>query len=90
MDVNKDQNMDVKLLTAEELAQLLRTSPAQIYNILSRDDEGIELPKSIRVGRRRLWPESEIKEWISAQLTKQETSAFKAKSQPQPKTINRI
>lgn len=82
--------MDVKLLTAEELAEFLRTSTAQIYNILSRDDEGTELPKSIRVGRRRLWPESEVKAWISAQLTNQEASFCKAKSQPQPKTINRI
>ncbi|MDI4653814.1 MULTISPECIES: AlpA family transcriptional regulator [Pseudoalteromonas] len=82
--------MDEKLLTAEELAKFLRSSPAQIYNILSRDDEGTELPKSIRLGRRRLWPESEVKAWISAQLTNQCETGFSPKSQPQPKTINRI
>jgi len=82
--------MNVKLLTAEELAKLLRTSAAQIYNISSRDDEGIELPRSIRVGRRRLWPESEVEAWISAQLTNQCETGFKPELQPQPKTINRI
>tara|TARA_Y100000034_G_C6899317_1_gene415362 strand:- start:339 stop:611 length:273 start_codon:yes stop_codon:yes gene_type:complete len=90
MDVNKEPNMNVKLLTAEELAKLLRTSAAQIYNISSRDDEGIELPRSIRVGRRRLWPESEVEAWISAQLTNQSETSFKPESQPKPKTINRI
>lgn len=89
-DVNKEANMDEKLYTTEEVANILRTSAAQIHNILSRGYEGIELPKSIRVGRRRLWPESEIKAWISAQLLNTETNGFKPESKPKPKTINRI
>ncbi|CCQ11226.1 hypothetical protein PALB_21030 [Pseudoalteromonas luteoviolacea B = ATCC 29581] len=82
--------MKVKLLTAGELAKLIRTSTAQVYNILSQDPEGTKLPKSIRVGRRRLWPESEIEAWISAQLENQSETGIKPKSHPQPKTINRI
>lgn len=82
--------MDEILYTTEELAKFLRSSVPQIHNLSSLDHDGTKLPKSIRVGRRRLWPESAIKEWISAQLTNQEASACKATSQPQPKTINRI
>ena len=89
-DVNKEANMDEKLYTTEEVANILRTSAAQIHNILSRGYEGTELPKSIRVGRRRLWPESEIKSWISAQLMNKEANEFKSESKPQLKTINRI
>lgn len=82
--------MKTRLFTIDELADVLRNSPAQIYNIISRGGEGKDIPRSIRVGRRRLWPESEIESWISSQLKSENVQKTTALANPEKKTINRI
>lgn len=54
-----------KLLTVEELAQELRVTTGTIRNRLSRGDD---LPPSIRVGRRRLFPSAELEKWLAAMI----------------------
>ena len=52
------------LYTIQELAQTLRLQPGTVRNKLSR---GEDLPRSVRVGRRRLFPEDAVEAWLQAQ-----------------------
>jgi len=52
------------LYTIEELANALRLQPGTVRNKLSR---GEDLPRSVRVGRRRLFPEDAVEAWLQAQ-----------------------
>jgi excisionase family DNA binding protein len=56
------------LYTVHELADTLRLQPGTIRNKLSR---GEDLPRSILVGRRRLFPEDEVETWLRAQEARQ-------------------
>ena len=56
--------MNDVLMTVEELADLLRTSKNQIYNSLSKGSEGIDVPPSIRIGKRRLWLKDSVLSWL--------------------------
>jgi excisionase family DNA binding protein len=48
------------LLTADEMAQLLRTSRQVIYNMVSK----FQLPGVVRVGRRVLFRRGEVLGWL--------------------------
>lgn len=61
-----------KLITAIELASRIRTTPANIYNQLSRGNEGLTIPQSIKIGRRRLWLDSDVISWLETLKAKQE------------------
>lgn len=50
-------------LTVEELAEKLRMSVGTCRNRISRGDE---MPPSLKVGRRRLFPEDSLEDWIKA------------------------
>lgn len=50
------------LLTAKEVADLLRTSRKAIYERLRRD--GASIPGVVRVGRRLLFKAEEISRWL--------------------------
>jgi excisionase family DNA binding protein len=52
------------LYTVQELANTLRLQPGTVRNKLSR---GEDLPRSVRVGRRRLFPEDAVEAWLQAQ-----------------------
>ena len=47
------------LLTREELAEYLRVSPRQLYDL--------KLPDPIKVGRLPRWRSSDIAEWVRLQ-----------------------
>lgn len=49
------------LYTVRELADALHLQPETIRNKLSR---GEDMPRSILVGRRRLFPEDEVESWL--------------------------
>lgn len=55
----------MKLLTTDEVAEMLRTSPNTI-NYWTYQGTG---PKSRKVGRRRLWDEADVLSWVEAQAT---------------------
>jgi excisionase family DNA binding protein len=57
-----------RLYTIQELAQTLRLQPGTVRNKLSR---GEDLPRSVRVGRRRLFPEDAVEAWLQAQEARQ-------------------
>lgn len=50
-----------KLLTIEEVSQRLHIAPGTARNRLNK---GEPMPPSIRVGRRRLFPESDFDVWL--------------------------
>lgn len=52
------------LYTIQELAHTLHLQPGTVRNKLSRGDD---LPRSIVVGRRRLFPEDAVEAWLVAQ-----------------------
>jgi excisionase family DNA binding protein len=53
--------------TVDEVAVALRVSPGTIRNKLSRG-EGADLPPSVRLGRRRLFPQERFEAWLRAHL----------------------
>jgi excisionase family DNA binding protein len=56
------------LYTIQELAHALRLQPGTVRNKLSRGDD---LPRSVVVGRRRLFPEDAVEAWLQAQEARQ-------------------
>ena len=59
------------LYTVQELAQALRLQPGTVRNKLSR---GEDLPRSVRVGRRRLFPEDAVEAWLQTQEARDEAA----------------
>jgi excisionase family DNA binding protein len=56
------------LYTIQELAHALRLQPGTVRNKLSR---GEDMPGSVLVGRRRLFPEDAVDAWLQAQEARQ-------------------
>jgi excisionase family DNA binding protein len=56
------------LYTIQELAHALRLQPGTVRNKLSR---GEDMPRSVLVGRRRLFPEDAVEAWLQAQEARQ-------------------
>ena len=56
------------LYTVQELAHALRLQPGTVRNKLSR---GEDMPRSVLVGRRRLFPEDAVEAWLQAQEARQ-------------------
>ncbi len=54
--------------TVDEVAALLRIAPATVRNRLCR---GEDLPPSLRIGRRRLFPRDQFESWLDEQQTSQ-------------------
>lgn len=63
---------DTKLLTITELSDVLHMDVGTIRNRLSR---GEPMPPSIKVGRRRLFPASELEKWLMTKLVSNDVSA---------------
>ena len=82
--------MDESLLTVEELAQFLRTSKNRIYNLISQGGEGKDIPRSIRVGRRRLWPKSTVVVWMNDQIKNDKPEHEQTEIVVKAPQINRI
>jgi len=53
--------MSKMYLTIEEAARRLRVTPGTLHNRLARK---ACMPVSIRIGRRRLFPEDEFEKWM--------------------------
>lgn len=68
------QNDDTKLLTITELSDVLHMDVGTIRNRLSR---GEPMPPSVKVGRRRLFPASELEKWLMTKLVSNDLSAEK-------------
>lgn len=55
--------MSTEYLSLEEISRRLHISPATVRNRLSRQDS---MPPSIKIGRRRLFPEDQFDLWIES------------------------
>jgi len=75
------------LYTIQELANTLRLQPGTVRNKLSR---GEDMPRSVLVGRRRLFPEDAVEAWLQAQEARQTipTAEMRATAEP-PKAVGR-
>lgn len=60
---------NTQLLTVTELADVLHMDVGTIRNRLSRGDS---MPPSVKIGRRRLFPVSELSKWLTKQVTPNE------------------
>lgn len=77
------------LLTAEELARFLRINTQTVYNAISKELEGTHIPKSIKIGRRRLWIKSEVLTWLKS-IENERYHSQKENAVPLPPRIRRI
>lgn len=53
-----------ELLTAADVAQVLGTTAQAIRNALHSGREGLSIPPSIKIGRRRRWMRSAVYAWL--------------------------
>ena len=67
------------LYTIQELAHALRLQPGTVRNKLSR---GEDMPRSVLVGRRRLFPEDAVEAWLQAQEARQTPLPTRRKPRP--------
>jgi excisionase family DNA binding protein len=74
------------LYTIQELAHTLRLQPGTVRNKLSR---GEDLPRSVVVGRRRLFPEDAVEAWLQAQGARQALPSGNQAAADAPKPIGR-
>ena len=54
----------LKLLTKQELADLLRTSAQTITNQIGQGKEGITVPPAIMLGRKYMWNQETVIQWM--------------------------
>jgi excisionase family DNA binding protein len=75
------------LYTIQELAHTLRLQPGTVRNKLSR---GEDMPRSVLVGRRRLFPEDAVEAWLRAQEARRAipSGEMQATADP-PKAVGR-
>lgn len=57
--------MTTRYLTLDEISQRLHMAPGTARNRMSRHDP---MPPSVRVGRRRLFPEDQFHQWMVERL----------------------
>jgi excisionase family DNA binding protein len=75
------------LYTIQELAHALRLQPGTIRNKLSRRED---MPRSVLVGRRRLFPEDAVEAWLQAQEARQTLPSSEAQATADiPKAVGR-
>lgn len=77
------------LLTAEELASFLRTTTQTIYNSIHKGLEGSHIPRSISIGRRRLWLKSEVLAWVRS-IESGDCHSYRDDLSPLPPRIRRV
>ncbi|PRO75185.1 hypothetical protein C6Y40_02390 [Alteromonas alba] len=81
---------DEYLLTTKELAALLRTTTAHIYNITSKDPTGDALPRHIRFGRKKLWVKSEVLRWLNERLQANKNRSKEASAVSSGPKLNKL
>jgi len=55
---------EIKLLSLDELAEILHLKKGTAYNRLSAGDP---MPPSIKIGKKRMWLQPTVFEWLKAQ-----------------------
>lgn len=57
--------MTTRYLTLDEISQRLHMAPGTARNRMSKHDP---MPPSVKVGRRRLFPEDKFNQWMEVRL----------------------
>lgn len=60
--------MSTQYLTLDEVSRRLHMAPGTARNRMSRQDP---MPPSVRIGRRRLFPEDMFEQWMQERLKKE-------------------
>jgi excisionase family DNA binding protein len=55
---------DNKLLTVDELAEILRTTKGNISNQISRGNMAVTIPPGFKQGRKWLWRKETLETWL--------------------------
>jgi hypothetical protein len=59
-------DFDDRFYDVTDISDLLKTSP----NNIPYDNNGIELPPSVKIGKRRLWRKKDYREWADGLFNK--------------------
>jgi predicted DNA-binding transcriptional regulator AlpA len=59
------KSCESRLLRVPGLAQLLGTSEQAVRNALSRGQEGRTIPRSFKLGIRRVWLRRDVVRWLN-------------------------
>jgi len=62
--LHDNENQTKKLITINELADILHLTKGTVYNRLCAGDP---MPPSIQIGKKRLWLQSTVDAWLKAQ-----------------------
>lgn len=54
---------DEGFFTVAEVAEILRTTPNAIYVAIAEGRDGVTIPPSIKLGRRRLFSRQDYRDW---------------------------
>jgi predicted DNA-binding transcriptional regulator AlpA len=83
----------LKLLTKQELADLLRTSPQTITNQISNGKEGYSVPPAIKLGSNYRWCQDTVTKWLKNKEHEREVLLQQPKCEDKPVSkvkINRV
>jgi hypothetical protein len=67
---------DKTLMTINELACLMRSSPANINSQIYKGNEGQTLPFSLRIGSKRLWLSDTVFTWLKEKEIENKATCF--------------
>ena len=82
-----------RLLTKEELADLLRTSQQTITNQINQGKEGISVPPAIMLGTSYRWCQNTVSQWLKEKEHERKVLLANSPGTATPKSkaqINRI
>jgi len=65
MRVRSYRECESRLLRAAGVAQLLGTTEQSVRNALCRGEEGKTIPRSFKLGHRRVWLRREVRRWLN-------------------------
>jgi predicted DNA-binding transcriptional regulator AlpA len=71
-----------EIVDAKELAQILHSTEASILNQISRGREGITVPPSFRLGRRRVWLRENVIAWLRQKANVSDTDIPRRRERP--------
>ncbi|MCP4985790.1 MAG: hypothetical protein GY928_06900 [Colwellia sp.] len=82
---------DKTLMTINELACLIRSSPANINSQIYKGNEGKTLPFSLRIGSKRLWLSDTVFTWLKEKEIENKASCFQKSTGIKPQdSIKRL
>jgi predicted DNA-binding transcriptional regulator AlpA len=79
-----------EVLTADEVAVILGTTPSAIRMAVSRGQEGISIPPSIKLGAKRRWLRKKVYEWLDQKAAESPSQTLSARGRPRKQAKGRL